>query len=162
MTGKLKYVNTKQYPWSDPGRLLLQGMRVVLSVFWTKRLFHLIIKETDGYFYIEDFKFQSVPELIRHYMRSKKPVTKRTGALLLTPVPRQDWELKHDAVELGKMLGEGAFGGVYLGLLTVQKKQIRVAVKVHKGKDLSKAMIKEMCKEARIMRRYEHPVRAFK
>lgn len=134
-------------------------MRLVLSVKWNSRVHHLIINEADGYFYIEHFKFQSVSELVRHYQKTKKPVTVKSGALLQTPVQRQDWELKHDSIELGKMLGEGAFGGVYMGTMTTQGKSVKVAVKVHKGKELSKDLIKEMCKEARIMRRYEHPVR---
>ncbi|CAD5230051.1 unnamed protein product [Bursaphelenchus okinawaensis] len=134
-----------------------QGMRLVLSCRWNTRLFHLIINEADGHFYIEHFKFQSVSELVKHYQKTKKPVTVKSGAVLEKPVIRQDWELKHDQIELGKMLGEGAFGGVYMGNFTTGGKVIKVAVKVHKGKELSKEMIKEMCKEARIMRRYDHP-----
>ncbi|CAD6189564.1 unnamed protein product [Caenorhabditis auriculariae] len=61
-------------------------------------------------------------------------------------------------IVIGKMLGEGAFGGVYKGSLTIKKRKIPVAVKVSKGnaKMSSKVMIAEVCKEARIMRHYQH------
>ncbi|KAI6172351.1 SH2 motif and Tyrosine protein kinase domain containing protein [Aphelenchoides besseyi] len=134
-----------------------QGKKMVLSVRWNNRVHHLIINENDSFFYIEHFKFSSVSDLIGHYMRTGKPVTEKSGAVLLTPVLRQDWELKHEQLDLGKTLGEGAFGEVRMGTLTQGKKKIKVAIKIHKGTNLSKEMIKEMCKEARIMRRYEHP-----
>ncbi|KAI6228537.1 SH2 motif and Tyrosine protein kinase domain containing protein [Aphelenchoides besseyi] len=134
-----------------------QGKKMVLSVRWNNRVHHLIINENDSFFYIEHFKFSSVSDLIGHYMRTGKPVTEKSGAVLLTPVLRQDWELKHEQLDLGKTLGEGAFGEVRVGTLTQGKKKIKVAIKIHKGTNLSKEMIKEMCKEARIMRRYEHP-----
>ncbi|CAD5234085.1 unnamed protein product [Bursaphelenchus xylophilus] len=134
-----------------------QGLRIVLSVRWNNRLHHMVVNEVDGFFYIEVFKFPTVSELVMHYQKTKKPVTAKSGAILQSPVTRQDWELKHDQIELGKMLGEGAFGGVYMGSMKYNGKTVKIAVKVHKGKELSKEMIKEMCKEARIMRRYDHP-----
>ncbi|TKR94676.1 hypothetical protein L596_008936 [Steinernema carpocapsae] len=134
-----------------------QGMKLVLSVKWNGKAHHFIINENTGKIYIERYQFDSVCDLIRFYVTRKVPVTEKSGAQLLLAVPKQDWELRHEQVELGKMLGEGAFGGVYAGVLTLGNDTHKVAVKVHKGKELKKDMIKEICKEARIMRRYEHP-----
>ncbi|KAK0415038.1 hypothetical protein QR680_011740 [Steinernema hermaphroditum] len=135
-----------------------QGMKLVLSVKWNSKAHHFIINENCGKIYIERYQFDSVNDLIRFYTTRKVAVTEKSGAQLLIAVPKQDWELRHEQVDLGKMLGEGAFGGVYAGTLTMANDIVhKVAVKVHKGKALNKEMIKEICKEARIMRRYEHP-----
>uniref|UniRef100_A0A914YBL1 SH2 domain-containing protein n=1 Tax=Panagrolaimus superbus TaxID=310955 RepID=A0A914YBL1_9BILA len=87
-----------------------QGMKLVLSVKWNKKPHHFIInhdgKEASKY-YIERFQFDSVIDLINFYISRKVPVTEKSGACLIHPVPRQDWELYHESIELGKMLGEG-------------------------------------------------------
>ncbi|VDL71323.1 unnamed protein product [Nippostrongylus brasiliensis] len=95
--------------------------------------------------------------MIQYYVRERKPVTKSTEAILIAPIPKQDWEFKHEWIELGKKLGEGAFGGVYAGILTLNKQKFEVAVKVNKAGDITKKIIAEICKEARLMRRYSHP-----
>uniref|UniRef100_A0AC34F987 Protein kinase domain-containing protein n=1 Tax=Panagrolaimus sp. ES5 TaxID=591445 RepID=A0AC34F987_9BILA len=138
-----------------------QGMKLVLSVKWNKKPHHFIInhegKEASKY-YIERFQFDSVIDLINFYISRKVPVTEKSGACLIHPVPRQDWELYHESIELGKMLGEGAFGAVHIGTLTQKDgSSKKVAVKVHKGKAITKEIIKEICKEARTMRRFKHP-----
>uniref|UniRef100_A0A7E4ZTE4 Tyrosine-protein kinase n=1 Tax=Panagrellus redivivus TaxID=6233 RepID=A0A7E4ZTE4_PANRE len=137
-----------------------QGMRLVLSVKWNKKPHHFIVNHDTHQlkYYIERYQFDTMADLIQFYITRKVPVTEKSGALLLTPVPRQDWELHHENIELGKMLGEGAFGAVHAGVLTLKDgTSKKVAVKVHKGKAINKELIREICKEARTMRRYKHP-----
>ncbi|VDK57215.1 unnamed protein product [Cylicostephanus goldi] len=69
------------------------------------------------------------------------------------------WELQHKNVTIGRVLGQGAFGEVRKGtLLRRPGKSVPVAVKTLKSDtELSKAKIKEMMKEARLMRNLKHP-----
>ncbi|CAJ0573740.1 unnamed protein product, partial [Mesorhabditis spiculigera] len=134
-----------------------QGMKTVLSVFWDGKPRHFIINKHKEEVLIEKHRFPSVGDLVRFHQTRQIPVTEKSGCLLMNPVPRQEWELRHDSIKLGKLLGEGAFGGVYAGEMVCNDgTTVDVAVKVHKGKQMTKNLIKEICKEARIMRRYEH------
>ncbi|WKY06648.1 hypothetical protein Q1695_006664 [Nippostrongylus brasiliensis] len=66
-------------------------------------------------------------------------------------VEQQSWEYNHSDVQTGKLLGEGAFGEVRAGTLKLK------SGKSTKGcSDLGKAKIKEMMKEARLMRNFRH------
>ncbi|KAK6046881.1 hypothetical protein COOONC_15613 [Cooperia oncophora] len=58
--------------------------------------------------------------LIEYYVRGQEPVTTQSGAMLITPVKKQKWELRHEWINLDKLLGEGAFGGVYAGVMTYE------------------------------------------
>ncbi|XGW10094.1 hypothetical protein V3C99_011955, partial [Haemonchus contortus] len=137
----------------EPG----MGMKTVLSARWKDKNHHFVVNEKDGKVFIEKEKFSNVLDMIEYYVREQKPVTESTGAVLITPIPKQDWEFKHEWIELGQKLGEGAFGGVYAGILTLDNKKYEVAVKVNKASEVTKKIISEICKEARIMRRYRHP-----
>ncbi|KAK6013628.1 hypothetical protein OSTOST_21053, partial [Ostertagia ostertagi] len=95
-----------------------------------------------GKFFIGNSSFPDICALIE-YVREQKPVTNQSGAKLLSPVRKQKWELKHDWIKLDKLLGEGAFGGVYAGTLTTPDFTRKVAVKVHKGRTVSKEQIAE-------------------
>ncbi|VDO61096.1 unnamed protein product [Haemonchus placei] len=79
--------------------------------------------------------------------------------LLKNPILQQRWEFQHSDVQLGKLLGEGAYAEVREG--TIKKRNstqtLEVAVKLTKGTgDLSKAKIKEMMREARLIRNFKH------
>ncbi|ETN83078.1 protein tyrosine kinase [Necator americanus] len=133
------------------------GMKTVLSARWKDKNHHFVINENDGKVFIDKEKFSSVLELVNYYVTEQKPITDSTEAVLITPIPKQEWEFKHDWITLGRKLGEGAFGGVYAGILTFRGKKYEVAVKVNKASEVTKKIISEICKEARIMRRYRHP-----
>ncbi|MFH4976276.1 hypothetical protein AB6A40_002985 [Gnathostoma spinigerum] len=132
-------------------------MKMVLSVHWNGRCRHYIINEAHGHVFIEHHCFKSLHDLIRYYSVNHVPITKNSGVFLMFPVPHQEWELRHDQVELGRIIGEGAYSGLFEGILTKGNKKVEVAVKVRKGKPLHKVEMSEICKEARIMRCYEHP-----
>lgn len=77
------------------------------------------------------------------------------GALLRCGARKQAWELDHTQLELGRPIGEGAFGRVFEGLLRLQPsgKQVRVAIKQPRASDKH---LKEAMQEARIQRDYNH------
>ncbi|EYB98199.1 hypothetical protein Y032_0133g1762 [Ancylostoma ceylanicum] len=137
----------------EPG----MGLKTVLSARWKDKNHHFVINEKDGKFFIDKVKFPTILKLVNYYVAEQKPVTESTEAILMTPIPKQEWEFKHDWITLGRKLGEGAFGGVYAGILTLGRRRYEVAVKVSKASEVTKKIISEICKEARIMRRYRHP-----
>ena len=135
-------------------------MKLVLSVKWNGKPYHFIINQGDRdlKYSIEKYQFDTIGDMIHFYVSRKCPVTEKSGACLIKAVPRQDWELKHEDIELGKMLGQGAFGAVHAGIfVTKAGASKKVAVKVCKGQTITKEVIQEICKEARTMRRFKHP-----
>ncbi|MCP9264604.1 Tyrosine-protein kinase [Dirofilaria immitis] len=90
-------------------------------------------------------------------MTTKDPITDRSGAMLLYVVTRQNWEVCHEQIELGELLGEGALSAVYRGILKNNGREKEIAVKVRKGHKLDRETVKQICREARIMRKLEHP-----
>ncbi|KJH51915.1 SH2 domain protein [Dictyocaulus viviparus] len=132
------------------------GFRTVLSSRWQDKNYHFVIGENRGNYFIDKETFPDINTLIQYYVREHKPLTEKSGVILLTPVMRQKWELKHDWITLDRFLGEGEFGEVYAGTLNLGMNTYKVAVKVHKGSSLEKEAIAEICKEARIMRHYRH------
>ncbi|CAB3397191.1 unnamed protein product [Caenorhabditis bovis] len=136
------------------------GLTIILSVKWNGKCHHYpCVELPDGTILVDDKRFDSVLDMITSLKTKKTPVSKEVGAILINPIMKQEWELRHDQISLGKMLGEGAFGGVYRATMYHKGRKIPVAVKVSKGntKMSTKSMIEEVCKEARIMRKYQHP-----
>ncbi|EFO93818.1 hypothetical protein CRE_12480 [Caenorhabditis remanei] len=137
--------------------------KTVLSVKWKGKCHHWQLQEkedvTSGSIVIEDRKFDNVLDMVTTLRMKRLPVSIKVPALLLNPVNKQDWELRHDQIKLGKMLGEGAFGGVYKAVFYCKGEKRMVAVKVNKGNEKisTRNMIEDVCKEARIMRQYQHP-----
>uniref|UniRef100_A0A0K0DHH2 Non-specific protein-tyrosine kinase n=1 Tax=Angiostrongylus cantonensis TaxID=6313 RepID=A0A0K0DHH2_ANGCA len=101
--------------------------------------------------------FETIPQLINHYRVTPGKLNKITF-ILKYPIKQQPWEYKHNDVQQGRLLGEGAFGEVRAGRLKLKNgRSVDVAIKVTKGcSDLGKAKIKEMMKEARLMRNFKH------
>ena len=66
-----------------------------------------------------------------HQFHSGLPVTSRSGAILKTPIAREDWELKNDDVQLVEKIGRGNFGDVYkANLRSNQNKHLTQSVAV--------------------------------
>ncbi|KAK6059241.1 hypothetical protein COOONC_03133 [Cooperia oncophora] len=78
--------------------------------------------------------------------------------MLLYPIRQQTWEYYHSDIQPGRILGEGAYGVVREGVLRGKSgRTIPVAIKQTKSHtELDKAKIKEMMKEARLMRLFKH------
>ncbi|KHN79635.1 putative tyrosine-protein kinase kin-31 [Toxocara canis] len=122
---------------------------------------HIVVQQApNGKFMTDPRKsFDSVPELVEYFRSTKEPViSKVKNAILLNAIKRAPWELKHEDINLKKKLGEGAFGEVHSGKYKLPSgRVVDVAVKLAKTTEMSKEKIKEMMKEARLMRNYDHP-----
>uniref|UniRef100_A0A1I7U4R7 Tyrosine-protein kinase n=1 Tax=Caenorhabditis tropicalis TaxID=1561998 RepID=A0A1I7U4R7_9PELO len=119
---------------------------------------NVVIKRVSNMLFCETTRtFESINDLIQFY-------TKNTGACsqgtfqLKTPILQQPWEFMHSDVQVGKVLGEGAFGKVCAGQLKLKDgTNVEVAIKMTKvSAFLSKAKIKEMMNEARFIRNFNH------
>ncbi|KAI6227648.1 Tyrosine-protein kinase [Aphelenchoides fujianensis] len=110
--------------------------RLAVSVRWGGRARHILFKLNAAHRWAVrgDADFDSVSKLIAHYVSTKKEL-QRSGTKLLNPVKRPDWYLLHDSIHMGKKLGSGSFGDVFLARLDqVDGRPIDVAVKTLKGK----------------------------
>ncbi|XP_018646996.1 tyrosine kinase [Schistosoma mansoni] len=93
-------------------------LRMVLSVFWHGHR-HFILyggPETGEGWHLEDGHFSTIRELIEYHMKTQTPVTAKSGACLVTPISRPDWELDNRDVQLLQKIGQGNFGDVYRGV----------------------------------------------
>ncbi len=85
---------------------------ISISVRWKKENRHYIVKTTGKgpelkYFIEADQKFTSIHELVEFYLKNKKHINDHEGPKLVTPLPRQTWELAHDQITYKEKLGEG-------------------------------------------------------
>ncbi|KJH48886.1 SH2 domain protein [Dictyocaulus viviparus] len=133
---------------------------------------NIVVHRQHGKYLVETkHVFDSLSDLIQHYKTKPCSLT-GTEFTLQYPIPHQSWEYYHSDLQLGKVLGEGAYGMVRSGTLRSKaNKTIQVAIKqkkpylkrsvcffLHQSKthtDLGKAKIKEMMNEARLMRLFQ-------
>ncbi len=85
---------------------------ICISVRWKKENRHYIAYTTGKapqleYHIEKDQNFTSIQELVEFYMKNKKPINDPQGPKLVTPLPRQTWELAHDQITFLEKLGEG-------------------------------------------------------
>ncbi|CAH8867463.1 unnamed protein product, partial [Trichobilharzia szidati] len=93
-------------------------LRMVLSVYWHGHR-HFILygggSSGEGW-HLEDGYFSTIRELVEYHMKTQTPVTAKSGACLITPISRPDWELDNRDVQLLQKIGQGNFGDVYRGV----------------------------------------------
>ncbi|XP_055995032.1 tyrosine-protein kinase Fer [Sorex fumeus] len=126
----------------------------VLSVYSDGQRRHFIIQFADNLYRFEGTGFINIPQLIDHHYTTKQVITKKSGVVLLNPIPKdKKWVLNHEDVTLGELLGKGNFGEVYKGIL---KDKTAVAVKTCK-EDLPQELKIKFLQEAKILKQYDHP-----
>ncbi|XP_040608876.1 tyrosine-protein kinase Fer isoform X3 [Mesocricetus auratus] len=126
----------------------------VLSVYSDGQRRHFIIQFVDNLYRFEGTGFSNIPQLIDHHFSTKQVITKKSGVVLLNPIPKdKKWILNHEDVSLGALLGKGNFGEVYKGTL---KDKTAVAVKTCK-EDLPQELKIKFLQEAKILKQYDHP-----
>nr|XP_051709886.1 tyrosine-protein kinase Fer isoform X3 [Oryctolagus cuniculus] len=126
----------------------------VLSVYSDGQRRHFIIQFVDNMYRFEGNGFVNIPQLIDHHYTTKQVITKKSGVVLLNPIPKdKKWILNHEDVTLGELLGKGNFGEVYKGTL---KDKTAVAVKTCK-EDLPQELKIKFLQEAKILKQYDHP-----
>ncbi|XP_055484341.1 tyrosine-protein kinase Fer isoform X1 [Psammomys obesus] len=126
----------------------------VLSVYSDGQRRHFIIQFVDNLYRFEGTGFSNIPQLIDHHFSTKQVITKKSGVVLLNPIPKdKKWNLNHEDVTLGALLGKGNFGEVYKGTL---KDKTPVAVKTCKA-DLPQELKIKFLQEAKILKQYDHP-----
>lgn len=127
--------------------------QLVLSVCWGQHK-HFIVQTTpEGHYRFEGAAFPSVAELIAWQRASGVPVTARSGALLRRAVPRENWELNNDDVQLLDKIGRGNFGDVYKARLKTTGQE--VAVKTCRVA-LPEEQKRTFLQEGRILKQYQH------
>ncbi|XP_049625083.1 tyrosine-protein kinase Fer [Suncus etruscus] len=126
----------------------------VLSVYADGQRRHFIIQFADNMYRFEGTGFINIPQLIDHHYTTKQVITKKSGVVLLNPIPKdKKWVLNHEDVTLGELIGKGNFGEVFKGIL---KDKTPVAVKTCK-EDLPQELKIKFLQEAKILKQYDHP-----
>ncbi|VDK48445.1 unnamed protein product [Anisakis simplex] len=107
--------------------------RLVVSVMNKKRIRHILLMLSDGQWSLRNLKMRSITSLILEHVKQKIPV-QADGTLLQKPVSRPEYYILHDHVQVKDQIGAGAFGDVYIGVLTKNDgTKVDVAIKQLKG-----------------------------
>ncbi|CAI2315767.1 unnamed protein product [Caenorhabditis sp. 36 PRJEB53466] len=138
--------------------LTKRGEVVVLSVFWDEAAHHLVVeKANNGLFYLKEFCFENISDLVRYHHQTRAEVYK-SGIKLFNWVVREEWQLYHEQIVLGKKLGNGEFGEVFQGMLSVGifTNDVEVAVKTMKGSKVTADEKITFLREANLMLKLNH------
>uniref|UniRef100_A0A914Z5H0 Tyrosine-protein kinase n=1 Tax=Panagrolaimus superbus TaxID=310955 RepID=A0A914Z5H0_9BILA len=152
-------VRVSQPRSNDVGRQIIISLLVDKDAETNIGLRHIVVRKQMGKYQVEESpRFDLIQHLIDHFMKSGKPISPTVGnTVLVTPIGRQKWELRHSDIELTKRLGAGVYGEVYRGKMKRRNHMMDIAVKTARTTVVTKEGIKEMMREARMMRNYIHP-----
>ncbi|KAH7726660.1 TK/FER protein kinase [Aphelenchoides avenae] len=129
--------------------------RYAVSVMNEHRIRHILINYKNDVWYLRELKKPTLTELIETHVNEKVPVM-ADGTVLVRGIPRPDFYILHEHVDMTKRLGGGAFGEVFMGVLRRSDTDvIDVAVKKLKG-TMAKKKHAEFIKEAKLSRRFVH------
>uniref|UniRef100_A0A670KD35 Tyrosine-protein kinase n=1 Tax=Podarcis muralis TaxID=64176 RepID=A0A670KD35_PODMU len=141
-------------PRMEVQRLLQGKQEYVLSVLWDAQPRHFILQSADNMYRLEGEAFPTIPLLIDHFLKTKQPITKKSGVVLGKPIIKDKWVLDHEDVLLGERIGQGNFGEVFSGRLRCDNTP--VAVKSCR-ETLPPELKARFLQEARILKQYNHP-----
>uniref|UniRef100_A0A8C5WUS5 Tyrosine-protein kinase n=1 Tax=Laticauda laticaudata TaxID=8630 RepID=A0A8C5WUS5_LATLA len=108
----------------------------VLSALWDGQPRHLILQAADNLYRLESEAFPTIPLLVDHFLKSRQPITKKSGIVLVKPIPK------------------GNFGEVFSGFL--RGSNTPVAVKSCR-ETLPNELKARFLQEAGILKQYSHP-----
>ncbi|XP_058012611.1 tyrosine-protein kinase Fes/Fps isoform X4 [Ahaetulla prasina] len=103
---------------------------------------------------LEGEAFPTIPLLVDHFLKSRQPITKKSGIVLVKPIPKDKWVLDHEDIVLGQRIGQGNFGEVFSGFL--RGSNTPVAVKFCR-ETLPNELKARFLQEAGILKQYSHP-----
>ncbi|CAP24632.2 Protein CBG03803 [Caenorhabditis briggsae] len=136
-----------------------RGEVVVLSVFWDDTANHLVVEKANNgsSYYLKEFCFENISDLVRYHHQTRASVYK-SGIKLFSWVIREEWQLYHEQINLGKKLGNGEFGEVFQGMLSVGifTNDVEVAVKTMKGSKVTADERIKFLREANLMLKLNH------
>uniref|UniRef100_A0A0M3IGB9 Tyrosine-protein kinase n=2 Tax=Ascaris TaxID=6251 RepID=A0A0M3IGB9_ASCLU len=116
---------------------------------------HYVI--TKRLYFVYRYAFRTIPDLIAYHSRNHYPLN-RNGVYIKNGIEKSEWQLFHEQVELKMKLGEGAFGEVWRGTLTlgVFRGRVPVAVKMLRTGTISNTERVKFLREANLMLRLNH------
>ncbi|XP_069758529.1 tyrosine-protein kinase Fes/Fps isoform X3 [Narcine bancroftii] len=126
----------------------------VLSVMSMGQCRHFIIQHADSQYRFDGNSFPTIPLLIDNLLKTRQPVTKKTGATLIRPIVKDKWVLDHEDVLVGDQIGRGNFGEVFSGRM--RHDNTLVAIKMCR-ENLPADQKNKFLMEARILKQYDHP-----
>eukprot|EP00037_Helgoeca_nana_P025820 m.286305 g.286305 ORF g.286305 m.286305 type:complete len:602 (+) comp27051_c0_seq1:325-2130(+) len=133
-----------------------------LSLFDSQVAHYRINQNEEGCFIRAKQIFESIPELIEHHKgrTSGLPVIlsyciPKAGkrAVVISKKLEEAWELSRKDVKMGKMLGAGNYGEVFMATYSNGKEKLTVAVKTLKEDSMG---IEEFMQEAQVMKKLKH------
>ncbi|VDO16996.1 unnamed protein product [Brugia timori] len=95
--------------------------------------------------------------MIEWHLSTKTPITERSQIVLKKGITRPSWLLKKEQIKMIKKLGEGAFGEVYCGEYKDANDHVHLAAIKTMHDNASRRARFSFLKEARIMRKFDHP-----
>ncbi|VDM47924.1 unnamed protein product [Toxocara canis] len=108
-------------------------------------------------YYVYNYAFKTIPDLIAYHTRNRCPLN-ADDLCIKRGVEKSEWQLFHEQVEKTKKLGEGAFGEVWQGTLSlgVFRGRIPVAIKTLHSATISTDERIKFLREANLMLKLNH------
>lgn len=108
-------------------------------------------------YYVYGYAFKTIPDLIAYHTRNRLPLN-GDDICIKKGVEKSEWQLFHEQVEITKKIGEGAFGEVWQGTLSlgVFRGRVPVAVKMLHSSVISTDERIRFLREANLMLKLNH------
>ncbi|WKY09666.1 hypothetical protein Q1695_002207 [Nippostrongylus brasiliensis] len=117
---------------------------------------HIPVQYQKGIWTLNKDSKATLADLVALCMKEKR-VIPPSNATLINGVHRPEYIVLHENVILKEKIGQGAFGEVCIGKLKTKTGELDVAVKRAKEGHTKKSQVVAFIREAKIMRRLDHP-----